>query len=443
MNITSMPTSFHVPSLVDEGPIRSAQYTTALLCALLMFLDGFDTQAISYAAPLIAKEWNLSRQVLGPIFSSALVGLMIGYLVFSPLSDQLGRRRLIIAGTLGFALMTLLTVLTTGATELLVVRFLTGIGLGSVVPSAVALTSEYAPKRYRATFVLAIYCGFSLGFVAAGAATASLLPHYGWRSLFWLGAVAPLLLCVFLYLWLPESLDFLVRRGTDQQKTLDTLARIAPELATGQLRSCTFTTDAVTKGSPISSLFASGRGTGTVLLWIVFFLNLGTFYGLQSWLPSMLTGLNYPLDIVALATSLSTVGGILVAVVIGPAMDRIGPYRSLATLYLLGVVFVPLMGLALARAEWVLLLATFFAGVCVSGGQKSAVALATLFYPSTIRSTGVGWALGIGRLGGIGGPLLFGLLFSLHLTPSEVLYASATPMLISGCVIGGIGKFLR
>jgi MFS transporter, AAHS family, 4-hydroxybenzoate transporter len=303
----------------------------------------------------------------------------------------------------------------------------------------VALTSEYAPKRYRASFVLAIYCGFSLGFVAAGAATASLLPHYGWRSLFWLGAVAPLLLSVLLYLWLPESLDFLVRRGTDQQKILDTLARIAPELATDQLYSCTFTTDAVTEGSPINSLFASGRATGTVLLWAVFFLNLATFYGLQSWLPTMLMRLKYPLGIVALATSLSTVGGIAVAVVIGPAMDRIGPYRSLATLYLLGVVFVPLLGVALLRAEWVLLLATFFAGVCVSGGQKSVIALATLFYPSTIRSTGMGWALGIGRLGGIGGPLLFGLLFSLHLTPSEVLHASAIPMLICGCVIAYLG----
>jgi len=439
MNITGAPRSFHVPSLTDEGPIRPVQYTTALLCALLMFLDGFDTQAISYAAPLITKEWNLSQEVLGPIFSSALIGLMVGYLAFSPLSDRLGHRRLVIASALGFAITTLLAALTTGTTELLIVRFLTGLGLGSAIPSAVALTSEYAPKRYRATFVLAIYCGFSLGFVAAGAASASLLPHYGWRSLFWLGALAPLLLCVLLYLWLPESLDFLVCRGSDRQRIVDTLARIGP----GQLRSCTFTTGTLTKGSPIKSLFMSGRAIGTVLLWVVFFLNLATFYGLQSWLPSMLTGLKYPLGIVVLATSLSTVGGIVVAVVIGPAMDRIGPCRSLATLYLLGVVFLPLMGVALSRGEWMLLVATFFAGVCVSGGQKSVIALATLFYPPTIRSTGVGWALGIGRLGGIGGPLLFGLLFNLHFTPSEVLYATAIPMLISGCVIAGISKSPR
>jgi MFS transporter, AAHS family, 4-hydroxybenzoate transporter len=439
VNVTGAPTSFHVPSLIDEGRIRPAQYTTALLCALLLFVDGFDIQAISYAAPLIAKEWHLSREVLGPIFSSALIGLMIGSLVFSPLSDRLGHRRLIVASALGFAITTFLTSLVSGTTELLVVRFLTGLGVGSAVPSAVALTSEYAPKRHRATFVLAIYCGFSLGFTAAGAATASLLPHYGWRSLFWLGAVAPMLLCVSLYLWLPESLDFLIRRGTDRQKIVDTLARVAPELAAERLRSCTFTTDALAKGSPIRSLFENGRATGTVLLWVVFFLNLATLYALQSWLPTILIGLKYPLGAVALATSLSTVGGIVVAIVMGPAMDRIGAYRSLATLYLLGVVFVVLMGAALLRAEWMLLVATFFAGVCVSGGQKSVIALATLFYPSTIRSTGVGWALGIGRLGGIGGPLLFELLLSLHLTPSGALYASAIPMLVSGCLVGYLG----
>jgi MFS transporter, AAHS family, 4-hydroxybenzoate transporter len=189
----------------------------------------------------------------------------------------------------------------------------------------------------------------------------------------------------------------------------------------------------------IHDLFKGGRGFGTVILWVVFALNLAEFYALQSWLPSILTSLKYPLGTVALATSLSTVGGIVIAVVIGPLMDRVGACRSVATLYLLGVVFVVLMGAALSRAKWVLLMATFFAGVGVSGGQKSVIALATLFYPSTLRSTGVGWALGIGRLGGIGGPLLFGLLLSLHFTPSEVFYASAILMLVSGCLVGYLG----
>jgi MFS transporter, AAHS family, 4-hydroxybenzoate transporter len=156
-----------------------------------MFVDGFDTQAISYMAPLMAKEWGLSRQMLGPIFSSALVGLMIGYLVLSPLSDRFGHRRVLIVSTVLFALFTGVTVLSTGVTQLIVLRLFTGMGLRAAIPSTVALASEYSPKRVRASVVLAIYCGFSLGFVVAGVAAASLLPHFGWRSLLWIGAAVP------------------------------------------------------------------------------------------------------------------------------------------------------------------------------------------------------------------------------------------------------------
>src|SRR5581483_1958057 len=133
----------------------------------VMLLDGFDTQAISYMAPLMAKEWGLSRETLGTIFSSALAGLMVGYLVLSPLSDRFGHRRVLLVSTVIFALLTLTTAFARSATDVVVLRFLTGTGLGAAIPSAVALTGEYSPRRLRASFVLAIYCGFSLGFVVA------------------------------------------------------------------------------------------------------------------------------------------------------------------------------------------------------------------------------------------------------------------------------------
>ena len=172
-----------------------------------MFLDGFDTQAISYIAPLIAKEWNLSRELLGLIFSSALTGLMAGYLVLSPLSDRFGHRRMLLASTFTFGLFTLTTVFAGSSTAIIALRFLAGVGLGAAIPSAVALTTEYTPQRLRATFVLVIYCGFSLGFIAAGVAASVLLPVYGWRSILWVGAAAPLTLAVLLLRYLPESLD--------------------------------------------------------------------------------------------------------------------------------------------------------------------------------------------------------------------------------------------
>jgi len=432
------PDAFDVPTFINSRRVGAVQYGIIILCGLVMFLDGFDTQAISYMVPLMAKEWGLSREVLGPIFSSALAGLMVGYLVLSPLSDRFGHRRLIMISTVAFALLTLITVLAAGVTELIALRFTTGIALGAAIPSAVALTTEYSPKRLRATFVLAIYCGFSLGFVAAGAMAAWIIPLHGWRALLWMGAIAPLTLAVFVFIFLPESLDFLIRARAEPERIWRVVRRLDTTLPDRGPRG--FTTEAEAKRSAVGSLFQSGRTLGTLLLWLVFVLNLAEFYALQSWLPTILTGLGHSLNTVALATSLTTVGGIVAAFVIGPAMDRLGPYGSLAAVYFAGVLFVGLLGHAVSAPSWALLTAAFCAGFCISGAQKSVIALAAIFYPTPIRSTGVGWALGIGRLGGIGGPLLVGALLACQLSVANLFYAAAVPMLLSGVLVVLLGK---
>jgi MFS transporter, AAHS family, 4-hydroxybenzoate transporter len=429
--------AFDVPTFINSRRVGAVQWGVIVLCALVMFLDGFDTQAISYMAPLIAKEWGLPRELLGPIFSSALTGLMVGYLLLSPLSDRFGHRRLILTSTVAFGLLTLATVFVAGVTELMVLRFVTGVALGAVIPSTVALTTEYSPKRLRATFVLVIYCGFSLGFVAAGALAASIIPLYGWRSMLWMGAITPLALAVFVFVFLPESLDFLVRTKADPRNIWRVVRRVDQNLPPD----CPdeFTTEIEETRSAVGSLFQSGRSFGTIVLWLVFGLNLAEFYALQSWLPTILANLNYPPSTVALATSLTTIGGIVAAFAIGPAMDRLGPYASLAVVYFAGVVFVALLGIAISAPPWALLTAAFCAGFCVSGGQKSVIALSAIFYPAPIRSTGVGWALGIGRLGGIGGPLLVGVLLGYHLSAASLFYAAAVPLLFAGALVSLLG----
>src|SRR5216684_911523 len=359
-----------------------------------MFLDGLDTQAISYMAPMISKEWGLSREVLGPIFSSALTGLMFGYLVLSPLSDRFGHRRLILFSTVTFGLLTLVTLVATNVTELMILRFLTGIALGAAIPSTVALTTEYMPKRLRATFVLAIYCGFSLGFVAAGGLAASMIPLYGWRSMLWIGAATPLALAVLVYVFLPESLDFLVRTQAKPHGIWRIVRRLDRRLPSEGPQQ--FVTEVEAKRSAV-----------------------------------------------ALAPSMIMIGGIVAAFAIVPAMDKLGAYRSLAVVYFAGVVFVALMGPAISAPPWVLMIAAFCAGFCISGGQKSVIALAAIFYPAPIRSTGVGWALGVGRLGGIGGPLLIGLLLAYELSAASLFYAAAVPMLLAGILVALLGVRYR
>jgi MFS transporter, AAHS family, 4-hydroxybenzoate transporter len=434
--------TIHVPDVINDGSISAFHYLIVLLCGLVMFIDGFDTQAISYMAPQIAKEWGLSRHLLGPIFSSGLVGLMVGYLALSPFSDRFGHRRVLVTSTFVFALFTAGTLLAKNVSELMALRFLTGMGLGAAIPSAVALTSEYTPKRWRASFVLAIYCGFSFGFVIAGVAAAWLLPPFGWRSLLWVGAGVPLALSLLLLALIPESLDRLVRTGAKAGQIFAILGRIDQRFV-GAPAPDAFTTDSEEKFSALSSVFRSGRGTGTLILWFVFILNLGEFYGLQSWLPTILTNEHYGLTTAATATSLTTAGGIIAAFVAGPAMDLVGGYASLAILYLAGVFFVAATGVALDRPEWVLLIAAFFAGFCVSGAQKSVIALSALFYPARLRSTGVGWALGIGRIGGIGGPLLIGVLLGWNFTPRSVFLAAAIPMLLSSIAVASMGVIYR
>ena len=425
-------------SFIDDRPVGRAQWLTILLCGMVMFLDGFDTQSISYAVPHIAKEWHLKKALFGPIFSAALVGLMVGYLGLAPLSDRFGHRRVVIYSTLAFAVATLACPLATNIPMLIALRFLTGVGLGAATPSTVALTGEYSPKRLRSSFVLAIYCGFSLGFVASGAVAGWILPHWGWRSLFWIGAVVPLALLPFLFAYLPEAISMLTRPGADRDAAVATFRKIDPGFSHRALPVAVPAERRERVG--VGRLFENGMSYGTLLLWLVFLINLGEFYAVQSWLPTILTGFAYSGRIVVAATSLVTVGGIVAAFVVGPAMDRISPYGALALLYVAGFVFTGLVGLSFQTSLPLLLGSTFLAGLCVSGGQKSVIALGAVFYPSEIRSTGVGWALGVGRLGGIAGPLLVGVAMGAGLPPRGVFYLLAAPMLVMAGAIWLMGR---
>ena len=179
----------------------------------MLFLDGFDTQAIGYVAPALAKEWGLTKAALGPVFSAGLFGLMIGALLFGPLADRIGRKKIIIFSTLAFGIGTLATAFVHDVNALLAIRFLTGLGLGGAMPNAVAMTSEFNPRRRRATMVMIMFCGFSVGAALGGFLAAALIPHFGWRSVFVVGGVVPLLLAPILALRLPESVRFLVLTG--------------------------------------------------------------------------------------------------------------------------------------------------------------------------------------------------------------------------------------
>src|SRR6201746_1852438 len=222
-------TPVDVAGFIDQQPVGGFQIRLLLTCAAVLFLDGFDTQAIGYVAPALAKEWGLTKAALGPVFSAGLFGLMIGALIFGPLADRIGRKKIIIFSTLAFGIGTLATVFVHDVGALLAIRFLTGLGLGGAMPNAVAMTSEFSPHRRRATMVMIMFCGFSVGAALGGLLAAALIPQFGWRSVFVVGGVAPLLLVPILALRLPESVRFLALTGRANERVAQLLGRINPK----------------------------------------------------------------------------------------------------------------------------------------------------------------------------------------------------------------------
>src|SRR5271154_2632875 len=220
-----------VADFIDRQPVGGFQIGLLLTCAAVLVLDGFDTTAIGFVAPPLAKEWGLTRGALGPVFSAGLFGLMIGALVFGPIADRIGRRRIIIFSVAAFGAGALATLLARDVSSLFAIRFLTGLGLGGAMPNAIALTSEFSPHRRRATMVMVMFCGFSVGAALGGFLAAGLILHFGWRSVFVVGGTAPLLLVPILALRLPESVRFLALTGRAHEPVAGLLTRLNPGAA--------------------------------------------------------------------------------------------------------------------------------------------------------------------------------------------------------------------
>ena len=418
MATTPQTQSLTVGEIIEQRPLGSYQIWTVVLCGLVLILDGFDSQTINFIAPSVADSLHVAVKNFGPIFSAGLFGLMIGALTSGPIADRWGRKWPVILSTLSFAAFSLVTVHVGSFRELLVLRFLTGLGLGGAMPNVVALASEFVPRRILPHVVTLLFVGMPLGGVICGFLSAAMIPRWGWQAVLYVGGTIPLVIALLLIAGLPESIQFLAQSGKNSLRVERILVRIAPDFAAANLRPTP--RDPRSEGVPVIHLFTEGRTFGTLLLWIPYFMNLLIIYFIGSWLPALLRQVGMSTVSGATATAFFSFGGAFGCLLEGWLIKRRGAYPVLLAEFGLAVVFIT--ALSKIPASFALMLTvTFAAGLMVIGAQAGLNALAANFYPTAIRSTGVGWALGIGRVGSIVGPLLGGWLLKAGWKPGQIL----------------------
>ncbi len=428
--------SVNVSDLINHAPISRFQVMVALLCFFVVALDGFDTAAIGFIAPAIGGQWGLAPPQLAPLFGAGLFGLMTGAFLFGPLSDRFGRKTILTVCVAVFGVMSLVSSWSPSLGVLIALRFLTGLGLGGAMPNAVTLTSEFCPENHRLLLVTTMFCGFTLGSAIGGLASAQIVADHGWRAVLVIGGLLPLALTPVLIFRMPESVRFLVAENRPRAAIVAALKPIAPgrdfdgaEFVLSHPKPA---------GLPVGRLFKRDLVVGTLLLWTTFFASLLIIYLLSSWLPLLMKSTGQTLKTASIVTSMFQVGGTVGAIALGWLMDRTNPHWVLAASYALAAVFIAAIG-ALVLSPWLIAVAVFGAGICVSGSQVGANALAASFYPTECRATGVSWANGVGRSGSVLGSMAGGIMMSMGLDLPTLFLIVAAPALVGGACMAALG----
>ncbi|WP_069353969.1 MFS transporter [Burkholderia cenocepacia] len=415
------------------------QWMVVALIFVFCLVDGFDATVIGFLAPAIKAEWGLSAADLAPIFGFGMAGLLVGGLICGPLADRYGRKPVIVAAVAFFGAATLGAAFVDNVRSMIVLRFLTGVGLGGAMPIALTHLAEFAPTNMRARMTAWAGIGFTLGGAASGQIAAHLISYVGWRGVMVFGATLPLLLCVLLIALLPESLRYLVVSGADDSRILRVVERIVPGF-TGKLmhRDVGESTDQPTS---VSALFHRNLFAMTVLIWITYCCSLFLFYLMSSWLPLILSSAGMTTRHAATVSSIFLLAGAVGMLVLGFAMDKLRGETVLGSAYAVGAIFVWMVGMSKDATTLTALIVCF--GLSVGGAQSIIPSLVASCYPTPARATGVSWASAIGRVGAFIGSIAGGVMLSLHLSTAQIFSLMAVPALVASVSLLALSRAKR
>jgi MFS transporter, AAHS family, 4-hydroxybenzoate transporter len=410
---------------LENQQIGGLQIRVVALCTLIQMCDGYDIGAIGWSVPLLTHAWNLAPAAFALAFAFSNIGIMAGALVAGPIGDRFGRKPLLMASTAIFALASLGSAFAGSLDVLAAMRFFTGFGIAGTFAGTVALTGDYTSQRRRASMIMICFTGAPLGSFVGGQIVALLLHQgFGWQVIYVLGGLFPLVLLALAAVFLPESPRFLAMKPHLSPRQAALLMRLGIRHEPGARH-----VD-VAAGNTVAMLFSDGYALKTILLWIIFFCSLLDMYLFGFWLPEVLHLTGYSPAEAVFASSVRDFGAFPAVLYLGLAMDRFGAPRALSLHYVAGAVFVAVVALV-AMPYPVMLAAVFFAGMTIIGSQTGANATCGAIYPARMRASGIGWALGIGRVGGIVAPALGGYLLSAGVAPPRIFLCGGVFALIA------------
>lgn len=392
---------------MDTSSRRST--LTVTLCFIVALIEGLDLQSAGIAAAGIREAFGLDQKMMGWMFSASIIGLLPGAFFGGWLADRIGRKRVLIGAVVVFGIFSLWTAYVDSVSSLLLARFMTGLGLGAALPNLIALCAEAVEERRRGTAISIMYCGVPLG--GAIAAVVAMIGNETWQTVFIVGGVAPLVVAPLLMVLLPESRDFNMQHRA---------------------------ADAPARESTFKALFGDGRGTATAALWISYFFTLTVMYMLLNWLPSLLLAQGFSKPQAGSIQMLFNIGGAIGSLLGGVMLDRAN--RTAVVLLSYGGLLAALAGLGLASGMPAMAAAGFAAGLFMVAAQLVLYALAPPVYPVSVRATGVGAAVAIGRIGSVTGPLAAGQILAAGAGSAGVLLAASPGLVIAAFVVLGMSR---